>query len=549
LARAYFNSFYPRQTLITREIEILVLLMIAIAAVGVVAKRSNIPPAILLVLSGVALALVPGLPAVRLPPELVLLLVLPPLIYSSAVAMSWREFRFNLRPITLLAVGCVVFTTMAAAAATHWLLGLSWPVGFVLGAIVSPPDAVAPLSIARRMGLPKRILVILEGEGLANDATALILYRFAIVAVSAGAFSFATAAGMFVVIIAGELLWGIAVGWMMLRLRRWVADAQLEIVLSILTPYVAYWPPQHLGGSGVLAAVVAGLYVSWNGLSMISSATRLQGIFFWDVLVYLIEGIVFLMTGLQARTLLVGLGTYSLSALAGSAAVVTVVVILARFVWIYPATYLPRWLIPAIARKDPSPPWQWQFVLGFTGVRGIVSLAAALAIPLTMDSGRPFPDRDLILFLTFAVILVTLVGQGLMLPAVIRLLGLANAGEQELHADRTEELVARRHAIEAAIKRLDQLAMERGLPDDVVRPLRVEHQNRLSHFEHASPWAQNNQHPVALPDEIELLLIAAEREQINELYRQGTLQDEARRRLEREFDLREANFANHQHED
>jgi CPA1 family monovalent cation:H+ antiporter len=549
LARAYFNSFYPRQTLITREIEILVLLMIAIAAVGVVAKRSNIPPAILLVLSGVALALVPGLPAVRLPPELVLLLVLPPLIYSSAVAMSWREFRFNLRPITLLAVGCVVFTTMAAAAATHWLLGLSWPVGFVLGAIVSPPDAVAPLSIARRMGLPKRILVILEGEGLANDATALILYRFAIVAVSAGAFSFATAAGMFVVIIAGELLWGIAVGWMMLRLRRWVADAQLEIVLSILTPYVAYWPPQHLGGSGVLAAVVAGLYVSWNGLSMISSATRLQGIFFWDVLVYLIEGIVFLMTGLQARTLLVGLGTYSLSALAGSAAVVTVVVILARFVWIYPATYLPRWLIPAIARKDPSPPWQWPFVLGFTGVRGIVSLAAALAIPLTMDSGRPFPDRDLILFLTFAVILVTLVGQGLMLPAVIRLLGLANAGEQELHADRTEELVARRHAIEAAIKRLDQLAMERGLPDDVVRPLRVEHQNRLNHFEHASPWAQNNQHTVALPDEIELLLIAAEREQINELYRQGTLQDEARRRLEREFDLREANFANHQHED
>ena len=549
MVRAYFNLFYPRQTLIIREIEILVLLMIAIAAVGVVAKRSNIPPAILLVLSGVALALVPGLPAVRLPPELVLLLVLPPLIYSSAVAMSWREFRFNLRPITLLAVGCVVFTTMAAAAATHWLLGLSWPVGFVLGAIVSPPDAVAPLSIARRMGLPKRILVILEGEGLANDATALILYRFAIVAVSAGAFSFATAAGMFVVIIAGELLWGIAVGWMMLRLRRWVADAQLEIVLSILTPYVAYWPPQHLGGSGVLAAVVAGLYVSWNGLSMISSATRLQGIFFWEVLVYLIEGIVFLMTGLQARTLLMGLGTYSLSALAGSAAVVTVVVILARFVWVYPATYLPRWLIPAIARKDPSPPWQWPFVLGFTGVRGIVSLAAALAIPLTMDSGRPFPDRDLILFLTFAVILVTLVGQGLMLPAVIRLLGLANAGEKELQADRTEERLARRHAIQAAIERLDELAKERGLSDDAVPPLREEIRTAFVISSRRLPRAKSTQRPEARPDEIELLLIAAEREQINELYRQGSLQDEARRRLERELDLREASLESHQHED
>ncbi len=541
--------------MITREIEILLLLLIAIAAVGVVAKRSNIPPkrsnippAILLVLTGVVLALVPGLPAVRLAPELVLLLVLPPLVYSSAVAMSWREFRFSLRPISLLAIGCVVFTTVAAAAATHWLLGLSWPVGFVLGAIVSPPDAVAPLAIARRMQLPKRILVILEGEGLANDATALILYRFAIVAVTAGAFSLGRAAGEFAIIIAGELLWGIAVGWLMLRLRRWVADPQIEIVLSILTPYAAYWPPEHLGGSGVLAAVVAGLYVSWNGLSMISAATRLQGIFFWDVLVYLIEGIVFLMTGLQARALIAGLGTHPLSLLAGSAAVVSVVVILARFVWIFPATYLPRWLVPAIARNDPSPPWQWPFVLGFTGVRGIVSLAAALAIPFTIADGRPFPDRDLILFLTFSVILVTLVGQGLMLPAVIRVLGLANAGERELQSARTEERLARRHAIDSALERLEQLAAERGLPEDVVQRLRTKHRERLRHFERG-PEEENRRDLTALPDEIELLLIAAERERINELYRQGTLKDEARRRLERELDLREANLASHQHEE
>src|SRR6202163_4735098 len=326
-------------------IHILVLLLAVIAVVAVVAARLKIPSAILLVLTGIVLAIVPGLPTVELAPELVLLLVLPPVIYSSAVAMSWREFRFNLRPISLLAVGCVAFTTVAIAAATHWLLGLAWPVGFVLGAIVSPPDALAPLAIARRMKLPRRILVILEGEGLANDATALILYRFAIVAVSAGAFSFGRAAGEFAVIIAGELLWGIAVGWLMLRLRRWVGDAQIEIVLSFLTPYVAYWPPQHLGGSGVLATVVAGLYVSWNGLSIIRAATRLQGVFFWDVLVYLIERIVFLMTGMQARALIMGLGTHSLSSLGGSAAVVSGVVILARFVWIYPATYLPRWLI------------------------------------------------------------------------------------------------------------------------------------------------------------------------------------------------------------
>jgi monovalent cation/hydrogen antiporter len=221
-------------------IQILVLLLVVVAAVGVVATRLKIPPAILLVITGVILALAPGLPTVELAPELVLLLVLPPIIYSSAVAMSWREFRFNLRPIALLAVGCVVFTTVAVAAASHWLLGLAWPVGFLLGAIVSPPDAVAPLSIARRMQLPRRILVVLEGEGLANDTTALILYRFAVAAVSVGVFSFGQAIGTFAAIVAGEIIWGIGVGWLMLRLRRWVDDPRIEITLSILTPFFAY---------------------------------------------------------------------------------------------------------------------------------------------------------------------------------------------------------------------------------------------------------------------------------------------------------------------
>jgi len=531
----------------TSTIESLILLLVVVAAVGVAAKRLKVPPAILLVLTGVVLALVPGLPAVRLAPEFVLLLVLPPIIYSSAVAMSWREFRFNLRPISQRAVGCVVFTTVAAAAATHWLLGMPWPVGFVLGAIVSPPDAVAPLSIARRMQLPRRILVILEGEGLANDATALILYRFAVVAVSAGVFSFEKAAGIFAAIVAGELLWGIGVGWLMLRLRRWVDDPQIEILLSILTPFLAYWPPQHLGGSGVLATVVTGLYVSWHGMSVISAATRLQGIFFWDVLVYLVEGSVFLLTGLQARTLTTGIAEYSLSTLLISAAVVSVVVIVARFAWMFPATYLPRLLIPRIARTDPSPPWQWPFALAYTGVRGIVSLAAALAIPFATDSGDPFPDRDLILFLTFSVILVTLVGQGLLLPTVIRALGLDNAGSRERRVDMAEELAARQEAIAVAIERLDQLASERELPANAVQALRAQYQERLKHFEHGR--AGGHQVPPDLPDEIELLLIATERARINELHRLGTLKDEARRRIERELDLRHATLANHQHED
>jgi monovalent cation/hydrogen antiporter len=530
-------------------VQTLIILLVVVAAVAVAAARLKIPPAILLVLTGVALALVPGLPEVNLAPELVLLLVLPPVIYSSAVAMSWREFRFNLRPISLLAVGSVVFTTLAVAAGTHWLLGLPWPVGFVLGAIVSPPDALAPLSVARRMQLPRRILVVLEGEGLANDATALILYRFAVAAVSAGAFSLAQAGSMFAAIVVGEILWGVGVGWLMLRLRRWVRDPSVEIMLSILTPFLAYWPPEHLGGSGVLATVTAGLYISWNGLRLISSATRLQGIFFWSFFIYLVEGLVFLLTGLQARTLIAHIGGYSISELAFSAAVVSVVVIVARFVWVYPAIYLPRWLIPSVRRKDPSPPWQWAFVLSFTGVRGIVSLAAALAIPFVIDDGQPFPYRDLILFLTFSVIVVTLVGQGLLLPSVIRALGLANAGRRERHGERVKERAARRQGVTAALDALERLATERKLPDDAVRPLRAHLRDRLRHSDHHGDADESHRKLAELHDDIELELIEAERTRINDLFRSGDLTDETRRRIERELDLREAQIANHRAEE
>jgi monovalent cation/hydrogen antiporter len=529
-------------------IQTLVFLLAVIAAVAVVAARTKVPPSILLVLTGVLLALVPGLPTIEIAPEFVLLVMLPPIIYSSAVAMSWREFRFNLRPISLLAVGCVLFTTVATAAATHWLLGLSWPLGFLLGAIISPPDALAPLSIARRLEVPRRLLVILEGEGLANDATALVLYRFAVAAVSAGIFSLSQASGTFALIVVGEILWGIGVGWLMLRLRRWVRDPQIEITLSLLTPFLAYWPPGELGGSGVLATVTAGLYISWNGLRLISAATRLQGIFFWDFLNYLIEGMVFLITGLQARSVIAGIKGYSLAELATSAALVSAVIILARFIWMYPATYLPRWLVPAIRRKDPSPPWQWPFALASAGVRGVVSLAAALAIPLVMANGAPFPERDLILFLTFSVILVTLVGQGLLLPTIIRALGLASAGRRELRDARMEERRARKQAVETAIARFDQLASEQMLPDDIVKPLRAAQRARLAHIELKGDGADSRGALTHVHDEIELQLIGAERRQINDLFRDGKLKDESRRRIERELDLREAHLANQRDE-
>src|ERR1700744_3286914 len=251
---------------------IFLILLAVVAGTALLAKRINVAPAILLLLAGVALAFVPGVPSLELPPELVLLLVLPPLIYSASVAMSWREFKFNLRPIMLLAVGSVIFTAFIVAAATHYLIGLPWNVGFLLGAIVAPPDVVAPLAIARKLNLPRRILVILEGEGLANDATALILYRFAAVAITTGGFSLSKASGTFAAIVIGEVLFGVAVGWLSLRARHWARDPQVEITLSLITPYIAFWGPEHIGSSALIVTVASGLFITLNVLLLISAA-------------------------------------------------------------------------------------------------------------------------------------------------------------------------------------------------------------------------------------------------------------------------------------
>src|SRR5215472_11137008 len=414
--------------------------------VAVVARRINTAPSILLVVAGIVLALIPGVPRITLAPELVLLGILPPLIYSAGVAMSWREFKFNLRPIALLAVGCVLFTACAVAALAHWAFAMPIGVAFVLGAIVAPPDVLAPLAIVRQLGIPRRLVVVLNGEGTANDATALILYRFAIAAVGTGVFSLGQAAGTFVLIIVGEIAYGIAIGWLSLRLRRWAGDPRVEITLSLMTPYVAFLVPAHLGGSGVLATVVTGLYVSWNGPLFIPAATRLQGIFFWDLLVYLLEGLIFLVTGLQIRTLLDRPDIFPLHTSLLAVLLTLVVIVAARFLWVYPAAYLPRWLSPAIARRDPLPPWQWLFFLAFVGVRGVVSLAAALAIPLTIAFGAPFPDRDLILFVAFGIV-ITLVGQGLLIPAIVRCLGLAQHAADERAREREAEFAARSGAL------------------------------------------------------------------------------------------------------
>jgi monovalent cation/hydrogen antiporter len=522
--------------------QILLILLAVLAGTALLARRVNVAPAILLLLAGIAIAFVPGMPQLTLPPELVLLVVLPPLIYSASVAMSWREFKHNLRPIILLSVGCVIFTAAAVAAATHYLIGLPWNVGFLLGAIVAPPDAVAPLAIARRLGIPRRILVVLEGEGVANDATALILYRFAVVAITSRVFSLSMAIGEFAAIVAGEIAFGAAVGWLSLRARYYARDPQIEITLSLITPYVAYWVPEHAGGSGVLATVACGLYMSWNGPLWISSATRLQGIFFWDLVIYLIEGLLFLLTGSQMRLLYDKSKAFPLDDILIATALVAAIVIVARFLWVYPSIYLPRMLSPSLRRRDPSPPWQNAFILSFAGVRGAVSLAAALALPFVLDSGEAFPYRDLILFVAFGVIFVTLVGIGLTLPAVVRWLGVAEIARNERVAEHGAEIAARRDALDAALKSLDALVENRELSGEVVKLLQARHEVRSIQLP-LSLDPDKCDVPVASA-ELTRELIAAERKFIHALLHDGRITDEARRRIERDLDLEEASLAN-----
>ena len=511
-----------------------------LVVVAIVARRLNTAPSILLVIAGIALALAPGLPRIELAPELVLLGILPPLIYSAGVSMSWREFRFNLRPIALFAFGAVVFTTAAVAAAAHFILGMPLAVGFVLGAIVSPPDAVAPLAIVRRLGVPRRLTLILEGEGLANDATALILYRFAVAAVATGLFSLDKAAGEFAVIVVGEIAYGVGVGWLSLRLRRWASDPRVEITLSLLTPYAAFLVPQQLGGSGVLATVAAGLYVSWNGPLLIPAATRLQGVFFWDLLVYLLEGFVFLVTGMQTRTVFIRMHEVPWHQFADAILLTVAVVIATRFVWVYPAALLPRWLSPALARRDPLPPWRWLFFLGFVGVRGVVSLAAALAIPLFTAAGAPFPDRDLILFVTFGVIVVTLIGQGLSLPALVRWLGLNQHAAAERRREHQAELAARSQALNVGHERLQQIVADGRVSPEALKILRARHEYRAGRLPRHEPDGGD---AAMVAADIRMELIAAEREYIYKLLQDGQITDEARRRIERELDLEEASIA------
>jgi CPA1 family monovalent cation:H+ antiporter len=392
------------------------------------------------------------------------------------------------------------------------------------------------VALARRLKMPVRLLTVLEGEGLVNDATALILLSFGVQAVSAGGLSLTDAALRFILIVAGEIVWGLLAGFAALRLRARMNDPQSEITLALLTPFLAFWPPHMLGGSGVLAALAAGLYVSWHGPRFISPATRIQGFFVWGLVTHVLEGVLFLLIGLQARGLADALGRGDAHRLILAVALTGFVVVAARFIWIYPASALPRFIAARLGRKTPATEPGSAFLIAFTGIRGAVSLAGAFSIPALVHE-RAFPERELILFVTFCVIVLTLVGQGSLLPMVLRRLGLVALGEAEAREERRREVMARIKGVEAALERLDQ-AEQSGAPAPVVRLLRRRHEDRLQSYRRAAEKAAG--HPVSDPSRLHVVLIEAERARLAELYAAKAFGDEARRRMERELDLQHA---------
>jgi CPA1 family monovalent cation:H+ antiporter len=526
--------------------DVVLALVAMVAVVSGLARRVGVPAPFALVVVGLVAGFIPGTPTVELDPDIVLVLILPPLLYAAALSTAFADFRDNMRPITLLSVGLVLVTTGVVGLVAHLVLpGIGLPAALALGAIVAPPDAIAATAVARRMALPRRVLTILEGESLLNDATALVSYRIAVAAALAGGVSWGHAVGEFFLVAAGGAAVGLVLGWVIAILRRRLDDPLLENTLSLITPFAAYLSAEKLHASGVLSVVIVGLYIGRRSPSLLSSSTRLQGQALWSMITFLLEGLVFALIGLQLPTILDGLSGLETSEVVLTAASVTLAVIVTRFLWVFPATYLPRRLSRRLRERDPAPPWQVPAVISWAGMRGVVSLAAAFALPQRM------PGRDLILFVTFCVIIATLLIQGLTLPWVVRLLGLDDAGAE----DRVERqvAVADHHVARTALGALQHIADDEPVPDAVVDELRghLEERVRRAHAILGGCPGEDEYDDGARDDDENVLrdsvttvavrrrLLDTERMELLRLYEARDIDDEVLRRMQQQLDLEE----------
>jgi Na+/H+ antiporter len=513
-------------------------LLLAIVALGLLAQALSMPYPIILVLGGALIGFIPGLPQVELEPDVVLVVFLPPLLYGSSIFANFGDFRANLRGLTLSTVGLVLATMCTVAWVVHLIVpGMTWEVAFVLGAIVSPTDPLAAATVMRRLDAPRRLVSGVEGEGLFNDAIALVAYRVAVTAVVAGSFSLAEAGMEFLLGAIGGVAIGLAVGWIVSEVRRRTTDSQVSVTISLLTGYAAYLPADAIGASGVLATVAAGIFMGIRAAQILPARTRLQGYFVWGIVDFIVNASLFVLIGMQLHSVLDGLAGYSAGTLAGYGLATTGVVVGTRLVWFFTVPYLVRAIDRRPTQRARRVGAQWRLIAAWSGMRGAVSLAIALAVPFTTDAGNEFPKRDLIIFLTFAVIFFTLVVQGLSLPFLIRRLDVNDGG-----AGADEEIRARLVATKAALQQIDALAAEEWTRDDTIERMRGLYEYRKRRFAARAGKIDDEgyeERSLAYQQMVQLV-VAAQRDALVQMRSRGDLSNEMMNRILRELDLEES---------
>lgn len=517
-----------------KPIEILTGLVMLTTLLAVVARRLNVSYPILLVIVGLLIGWVPGLPPVALEPDVVFLIFLPPLLYGAAWTINNADLARYRRSVGLLAIGLVLFMSTLVALVSHWLIpGFSLAQGFLLGAIIAPPDAVAASSVTRGLGIPKRINTVLEGESLVNDATSLVLYRFALAAVLTGQFSLAQAGWQFVSSGVMSVGLGLAIAWVMQYVHRALRnDAVTNTAVTLLIPYGVYLLAEHLHLSGVLAVVTTGLFLSWRDGEIFSYQTRLQAYNVWDIVTFLLNGLVFVLIGLQLPSIVNGLNTVSLGQAIGYASILAVTIIVGRIIWVFPGALAPFWLSRRVRERETKPSLREIAVVAWAGMRGVVSLASVLALPNLLPNGQPFPGRDLMLFLTFALIFVTLVVQGLSLPFLIRWLGVHDPTDE-----RQQERDLRKEVAQAAITHLEANHSAGDVPDTLLNQIKNAYELKINHLNGNSTYAPNSPEPYTEFARLQLELIDAGRRVIENRRREGELSDELLHKLDQELDL------------
>lgn len=521
---------------------LIISLLFVVSMLAMLSDKLRISYPIFLVLAGLLISLIPGIPMISLDPDMVFVIFLPPLLYSAAWSTSWHDFWRNRRPISLLAFGLVIFTAVLVAFTAHSMIpDFSLSLGFLLGGIISPPDAVAATSVLQNLKISRRIVTVLEGESLVNDASSLIVFRFALAALFTGQFVLWKAGTDFLLVVILGILIGLAIAHIVYAIHRWLPTTPaIDTAITLISPYLMYITAEHFHYSGVLAVVSGGLFLSYRSHEIFTYSSRLQAQSVWSVLVFLLNGTVFILIGLQLPAVVRGLGEYSLSSAILYGIVISLVTIVIRMAWVYPGAFLPRMCSRKIREREANPGWKPVFVVGWSGMRGVVSLASALAIPLSLTGGASFPHRNLILFITFVVILFTLVLQGLSLPFIIRWLNIQITENEE-----EQRLAIRLRLANAVLDHITIEYSEETASIDAFNRLKARYERMVDITSRRLEQEEGGDvNPAFLPRYRQLLLelVRVQRRELLHMRRDNEYSDELLRNKEFELDLEEARF-------